>query len=166
VAAGLSDFFGVDLTLVRALFVLATIFVGGTGALIYLVCWVLLPKGSTPASLTTPPPRRGSVYAIVVFALFVGAASAIDDNRTLIIAVIALILLAPLVRKIRGRHSWKAHKEFEKARLAWQRRLDEQANQAARPTYLGGDPFQIGSFYPPPPPNQDDNPNSGFQIQH
>jgi len=168
VASGLSDFFGIDATLVRALFVLATVFTG-VGALIYVLCWIIIPIAATPGSSPKRPQRRGLVWAIVVFALIIGTWNAISDNRALFIAIVILILAAFVWRRIRRRGSWKAHKEFAKARLAWQRRLDEQANQAAPPTNLGGDPFQIDSFYPAPPPNPDDdnpnNPNSGFQIQ-
>ena len=167
-AAGLSDFFGIDATLIRVLFVLTTIFTG-VGALIYLLCWVLIPQSVSPSSPPRPR-RRGLIWVIAVFALVIGTLNAINDNRALVIALVVLVVVAFLWRKIQGRGSWKAHKEFEKARLAWQRRLDEQASQAAPPTYLGGDPFQIGSFYPAPPPpgppeTPDDNPNSGFQIQ-
>ena len=164
-AAGLSDFFGIDATVIRVLFVLTTIFTG-VGAVIYVACWVLIPQGAaSPYSPSPAPQRHGLVWVIVVFALAVGGFNAIHDNRALFIAIVILIAAGLIWRNVRRRGSWKAHKDFEKARLAWQRRLDEQANQASPPTYLGGDPFQIDSFYPAPPPDQEDNPNSGFQIQ-
>lgn len=43
VAGGLADFFDVDATLVRIIFVLLTIF-GGSGLLIYLILWVIVPS--------------------------------------------------------------------------------------------------------------------------
>src|SRR6185369_783645 len=45
VAGGLADFFDVDSTLVRIIFVLLTLF-GGGGLLIYLLLWILVPTES------------------------------------------------------------------------------------------------------------------------
>ena len=150
VAAGLSDFFGIDATLVRVLFVLSLFFTGGAGPLIYLLCWMVVPKAPTPY---TQAPRRkhGLAWVIAVVALIIGFVITVNDHRTIVIAAIVLVGAAVVWRKVRGRESWKTRKEFEKARLAWQRRLDEQSRQAAGPTPLGGNPFQIGSFYSPPP---------------
>jgi hypothetical protein len=88
-----------------------------------------------------------------------------SDDRTPIVAIGFVILFVIMAVKLKGRKSWKSRKEFEKARLAWQRRLDEQSSQAAE-TQLGGNPFHIGSFYSEPP-HQDDaqDPATGFQIQ-
>lgn len=51
VCGGLGEFFGIDPSLVRLLFVLIIIF-GGSGILLYIVLWIILPtesevKGST-----------------------------------------------------------------------------------------------------------------------
>ena len=43
VCAGLANFFGWDFTLVRALYALITIFSAGTGLLVYIVLWVIMP---------------------------------------------------------------------------------------------------------------------------
>ena len=43
VCAGLADYFSVDVTLVRLLFVLALIYHGG-GTLAYIVLWIVMPK--------------------------------------------------------------------------------------------------------------------------
>lgn len=165
-AAGLSDFFGIDATLIRVLFVLSIFFSGGVGALIYLLCWVLIPAGGPRSAI----PRRGLAWLAAVAALTLGTVMAANDNRTWIIAALVVVGALMVWRRVRGRKSWKAHKEFEKARLAWQRRLDEQARMPPT-TYLGGDPFRINSFFPevPPQANPYNNPNpdqnSGFQIQ-
>lgn len=45
VAAGLGEYFDIDPTLVRVLFVLVTL-AGGSGILIYLILWVLVPSAS------------------------------------------------------------------------------------------------------------------------
>ena len=43
VCAGLADYFGLDVTLVRMGFVLLGLF--GAGELLYIVLWVIAPKG-------------------------------------------------------------------------------------------------------------------------
>lgn len=44
VAAGLADYFNVDVTLIRLGFVLLTL-LGGPGFLIYVVLWLVMPEG-------------------------------------------------------------------------------------------------------------------------
>ena len=48
VAAGLADYFNIDPTIVRLLFVLGT-FLGGPGLVIYIALWIVMPedKGET-----------------------------------------------------------------------------------------------------------------------
>jgi phage shock protein PspC (stress-responsive transcriptional regulator) len=56
VAAGMADYFGVDPSVMRILWVLVAL-VGGTGLLVYVVLWVALPEGHTsPAA-----PSSGAV---------------------------------------------------------------------------------------------------------
>ena len=43
VCAGLAREFGISVTIVRLAFVLGTIFGGGTGVIIYLVLWAVMP---------------------------------------------------------------------------------------------------------------------------
>lgn len=45
VAGGLADYFGIDSTIVRLVFIVA-FFGFGTGLLIYLVLWLVMPPGS------------------------------------------------------------------------------------------------------------------------
>lgn len=52
VAGGLADFFDVDSTLVRIIFVLLTIF-GGSGFVIYLVLWIIVPPQSSSENAFT-----------------------------------------------------------------------------------------------------------------
>jgi phage shock protein C len=42
VCGGLADYFNIDATLVRVLFLLLAVF-GGTGLVIYVVMWVIVP---------------------------------------------------------------------------------------------------------------------------
>jgi len=50
VAGGLGVYFGVDSTVVRLLFILVTLF-GGSGILIYLIMWVMVPSDGEEASV-------------------------------------------------------------------------------------------------------------------
>lgn len=45
VCAGLAEYFSVDPTLIRLLFVLFTVF-QGSGVLAYIILWIVLPQGS------------------------------------------------------------------------------------------------------------------------
>jgi phage shock protein PspC (stress-responsive transcriptional regulator) len=60
VAGGLADFFGMDPTIVRLIFVLLVIF-GGSGVLLYIILWIILPENNiytnyTAYSSSSPPP--------------------------------------------------------------------------------------------------------------
>lgn len=64
VAGGLADFFGMDPTIVRLIFVLLAVF-GGGGVLLYIILWIVLPERNafnTFSARTTPPdaPPSGS----------------------------------------------------------------------------------------------------------
>jgi len=43
VAAGLAEYFNIDSTLIRVLFVV-TLFLGGTGILAYIILWIVVPE--------------------------------------------------------------------------------------------------------------------------
>ena len=43
VAGGIAEFFGMDPTIVRLLFVLLVVF-GGSGILLYIILWIILPE--------------------------------------------------------------------------------------------------------------------------
>jgi phage shock protein PspC (stress-responsive transcriptional regulator) len=47
VAAGLANYFGLDIVLMRIAFVLLTIFTGGSGIILYLVLWLVVPPAVT-----------------------------------------------------------------------------------------------------------------------
>jgi len=46
VCAGIADYFSLDPTLVRLLWVLMTIFSFGTGIVGYLIMWIIMPRKS------------------------------------------------------------------------------------------------------------------------
>ncbi len=43
VALGMADYFNIDVTLIRVLFAVTTIF-GGAGLIVYIVMWILVPE--------------------------------------------------------------------------------------------------------------------------
>lgn len=46
VCGGLAEYFNVDATLIRVLFLILAVF-GGTGLVIYVVMWLIVPDAST-----------------------------------------------------------------------------------------------------------------------
>ena len=58
VCAGLAEYFDLDPTIVRIVWLLA-IFLGGTGLLLYLILWIALPLApSTPVVVVPSAPAR------------------------------------------------------------------------------------------------------------
>lgn len=55
VCSGLAQYFNIDPTIVRLLFVVATLF-NGAGLLAYIIMWIVLPEGvrSLPSAPQTP----------------------------------------------------------------------------------------------------------------
>jgi phage shock protein PspC (stress-responsive transcriptional regulator) len=53
VAAGLASYFGVDVTIVRIGFVVATILGGGLGVPLYIACLLLVPEEGADESIAT-----------------------------------------------------------------------------------------------------------------
>jgi phage shock protein C len=55
VCGGLADFFDMDATVIRILWLLA-VFLGGTGVLAYIICWIAMPEAPiryvSPSSVT------------------------------------------------------------------------------------------------------------------
>lgn len=50
VSSGLAAYMQVDVTIIRLLFVLSTFFLVGTGVLVYLVMWIVVPVNDDPAA--------------------------------------------------------------------------------------------------------------------
>ncbi|RZL49793.1 MAG: PspC domain-containing protein [Pedobacter sp.] len=48
VASGLAEYMQVDITIVRLLFVLSTVFLAGGGLLVYVVMWIVVPVNNDP----------------------------------------------------------------------------------------------------------------------
>lgn len=47
VCGGIAEFLDVDPTLVRALYVVLTVFTAFSGVIVYLVLWLIMPKSTT-----------------------------------------------------------------------------------------------------------------------
>lgn len=59
VCVGLADFFNIDPTLIRIIFVLITLF-GGSGILLYLVLWLLIPSSGHASEISKASIKRGA----------------------------------------------------------------------------------------------------------
>jgi phage shock protein C len=55
VCAGLANYFDMDPTLVRVIWLLA-IFFAGTGLLVYIILWIVLPLAPLPGAISVPSP--------------------------------------------------------------------------------------------------------------
>jgi phage shock protein C len=56
VCGGLAEYFNVDTTVIRVLFLVLTLF-GGSGLVVYVVMWILVPDASkAPPTTSAPPP--------------------------------------------------------------------------------------------------------------
>lgn len=49
VSSGVAEYMEVDVTIIRLLFVLSTIFLVGTGILVYIIMWIVVPVNNDPA---------------------------------------------------------------------------------------------------------------------
>lgn len=49
VSSGIAEYMEVDVTIIRLLFVLSTIFLVGTGVLVYIVMWIVVPVNNDPS---------------------------------------------------------------------------------------------------------------------
>lgn len=50
VAAGVADFFGLDVTLVRVIWAL-TILIGGFGIVVYVIMWIVVPEAGSETTI-------------------------------------------------------------------------------------------------------------------
>ena len=50
VSSGIAEYMEVDVTIIRLLFVLSTIFLVGTGILVYIIMWIVVPVNMDPTS--------------------------------------------------------------------------------------------------------------------
>ena len=55
VCGGLAEYFDIDATIVRVLWILA-VFFAGTGILVYIILWIVLPIAPTSMTVTAPNP--------------------------------------------------------------------------------------------------------------
>lgn len=50
VSSGIADYLEIDVTIIRLLFVLSSIFLAGTGVLVYIITWIVVPVNNDPAA--------------------------------------------------------------------------------------------------------------------
>lgn len=48
VSSGLASYLQIDVTIVRLLFILSTLFLAGTGILVYIIMWIVVPNNPNP----------------------------------------------------------------------------------------------------------------------
>jgi phage shock protein PspC (stress-responsive transcriptional regulator) len=51
VCAGIADYYGLDVTLVRVIVAFVSVITGGTGVLAYLAAWMIIPDEGDKASI-------------------------------------------------------------------------------------------------------------------
>jgi phage shock protein C len=51
VCAGVADYFGLDVTLVRVIWAVISVITGGAGVLAYLVAWAIIPEEGQKSSI-------------------------------------------------------------------------------------------------------------------
>jgi phage shock protein C len=51
ICAGIADYFGLDVTLVRVIVTVVSVITGGTGALAYLAAWMIIPGEGEKTSI-------------------------------------------------------------------------------------------------------------------
>ena len=51
ICAGIADYFGLDVTLVRVIVTVVSVITGGTGALAYLAAWMIIPSEGEKTSI-------------------------------------------------------------------------------------------------------------------
>jgi phage shock protein C len=51
VCAGIADYFGLDVTLVRVIWAVVSVITGGAGVLAYLAAWVIIPAEGEKTSI-------------------------------------------------------------------------------------------------------------------
>jgi phage shock protein C len=51
VCAGIADYYALDVTLIRVIVAVVSVFTGGAGALAYLAAWVIIPGEGQQASI-------------------------------------------------------------------------------------------------------------------
>lgn len=69
VCGGFAEYFNLDVTLMRVIWLLITIF-GGVGLMLYLVCWIIIPLN--PAQVTTPQHRNSGGIIIGIALVVIG----------------------------------------------------------------------------------------------
>jgi phage shock protein PspC (stress-responsive transcriptional regulator) len=62
VCSGIARYIGIDVTLVRILFLVFAVWPPTAGLIVYLVCWIVMPQDP----LLLPPPRNATTQNATV----------------------------------------------------------------------------------------------------
>jgi phage shock protein PspC (stress-responsive transcriptional regulator) len=107
VAAGIGHYLGIDPTIVRIAF-LGLLFVGGLGALLYVICWIAMPRGEIGEAGDARRTDGLDPWAVVgVAGLVVGAGlllgwHGLGDGGRVVVAVALIAGGVALVSRSRG----------------------------------------------------------------
>ena len=61
VASGLADYFGIDTTIVRIIFLLMLL-PGGVSPIIYVILWIVMPERAVASNASSAEPHRFDPY--------------------------------------------------------------------------------------------------------
>jgi phage shock protein PspC (stress-responsive transcriptional regulator) len=70
VCAGISDYFGIDVNLVRVVWI-ASVLLGGLPILLYIFSWIILPEDKASGSVSPPPAAAKSNTNVVLGAILI-----------------------------------------------------------------------------------------------
>lgn len=160
VAGGIGRHFGIDPTVVRVLFVVLTFF-GGSGVLVYAVCWLFVPEdGRTHGTIhVNSEPRKVLILAAVGIAFLLAVGDAFSGfNVGWMIASLAVILALVMIARDRrdDRRAAKAAPTWGAAPLASDGSVPADPAPAASTGYPSStavvDPPYASVTPPPAPP--------------
>lgn len=160
VAGGIGRHFGVDPTIIRVLFVVATFF-GGAGVLVYAVCWLFVPEdGAEHGPIHVGgEPRKLLLIAAVAVAFLLAMGDAFSGfSAGWWIAVVAVVVAAVLIARDRREHRGENRPDQPFTRPFGQP-LAQPVSQAGAPTVTeqvtpaeATQPLTYASTTPPAPP--------------
>jgi phage shock protein PspC (stress-responsive transcriptional regulator) len=97
VCAGIAEFFGTDITLVRIIWVLLSLVPGGIigGLIAYLAAWVIIPEGTGPALVPTAKRLYRSATDRQIAGVCGGLAAYLEVDATVVRVVWAVLAIVP-----------------------------------------------------------------------
>ncbi len=112
VCGGLAGYFDIDPVIVRILFVLA-VFMGGSGILAYIICWIIIPEEPMAVASPASPPQSAPATQTTSSDQPQGSPSGQESNHrgsmtagVVLIAIGGLFLLHNLLPALHFVHMW------------------------------------------------------------